>query len=389
MKPHFWLVLRLVGVTLAAFRPRDSKLKCEPSLTTVSGTLASAITGPLCSGDLLFEDNFDTLDYETWQHEITLAGGGNWEFQWYTNNRSNSYAEQGVLHIRPTLSANDFGESFLTSGTLNLHGGAPADQCTNPQFWGCERSGNPMNVLNPIKSARIRTVNSFAFKFGKVEVNAKMPSGDWLWPSVWFLPKHNAYGSWPASGEIDLLESRGNRDLMQGGVHVGVEQMTSSLQYGPYPQQNAWKTTHFARNTAQGNGFNKDFHRYQMEWTPDRITFSIDDVETGTINVGEGFWQYGNFDAKAPGTENPWRLGSIMAPFDQEFYCIINLAVGGTGYFPDDAVNPGGKPWLNSSPRAATDFWNGRNQWLPTWKLDSNYTKDASLQVDYLRIWAL
>lgn len=125
-----------------------------------------------------------------------------------------------------------------------------------------------MNVLNPIKSARIRTVNSFAFKYGKVEVNAKMPSGDWLWPAIWFLPKHNSYGSWPSSGEIDLVESRGNRDLMQGGVHIGVEQMTSSLQYGPYPQQNAWKTTHFARNTAQGNGFNKDFHRYQMEWTP-------------------------------------------------------------------------------------------------------------------------
>lgn len=148
----------------------------------------------------------------------------------------------------------------------------------------------------------------------------------------------------------------------------------------------------------------------------DRITFSIDDVETGTINVGEGFWLYGNFDLKAPGTENPWRFGSTMAPFDQEvrrkiypktpnlnrkyakdsipffafqFYCIINLAVGGTGYFPDDGVNPGGKPWLNTSPRAATEFWNGRNQWLPTWKLEENFSKDASLQVDYVRIWAL
>lgn len=68
---------------------------------------------------------------------------------------------------------------------------------------------------------------------------------------------------------------------------------------------------------------------------------------------------------------------------------IINLAVGGTSYFPDDAVNVGGKPWENGSPTAAADFWKARNTWLPTWNLVQNLSREASLIVDYVRIWAL
>lgn len=67
----------------------------------------------------------------------------------------------------------------------------------------------------------------------------------------------------------------------------------------------------------------------------------------------------------------------------------MNLAVGGTAYFPDDATNPGGKPWHNTSPTAMTDFWNGRGQWLSTWNLGVDNSKEASLQVDYVRVWAL
>lgn len=52
----------------------------------------------------------------------------NWEFQWYTNNRSNSFCEEGYLHLRPTLTSDVFGETFLSSGTLNIHGGSSADE---------------------------------------------------------------------------------------------------------------------------------------------------------------------------------------------------------------------------------------------------------------------
>jgi len=149
------------------------------------------------------------------------------------------------------------------------------------------------NIINPIRSARIRTVESFAFKYGRVEVSAKTPAGDWLWPAVWFMPKYNAYGSWPASGEIDLLESRGNRELVMNGVNIGVEQIGSTLHFGPYPALNGYPTSNFVRNSD--NGFNNGFHRYQMEWSPEAIRFSVDDIETGTVPLGDGFWERGSF----------------------------------------------------------------------------------------------
>lgn len=55
-------------------------------------------------------------------------------------------------------------------------------RCTNNANYGCERTGNAQNILNPIKSARLRTVHSFSFTYGRVETRAKMPKGDWLWP---------------------------------------------------------------------------------------------------------------------------------------------------------------------------------------------------------------
>lgn len=53
-------------------------------------------------------------------------------------------------------------------------------------------------------SARISTKNSVTMAFGKVEVRAKLPRGDWLWPAIWMLPKDSVYGDWPLSGEIDV-----------------------------------------------------------------------------------------------------------------------------------------------------------------------------------------
>lgn len=55
-----------------------------------------------------------------------------------------------------------------------------------------------------MQSARLTTQKSFSIAFGKVEVRAKLPKGDWLWPAIWMLPVNNTYGPWPASGEIDV-----------------------------------------------------------------------------------------------------------------------------------------------------------------------------------------
>lgn len=55
-------------------------------------------------------------------------------------------------------------------------------RCTNPSFQGCERIGSIPQIINPVRSARVRSLDSFAFKYGKVEISAKLPSGDWLLP---------------------------------------------------------------------------------------------------------------------------------------------------------------------------------------------------------------
>jgi beta-glucanase (GH16 family) len=152
-------------------------------------------------------------------------------------------------------------------------------RCTNAANLGCKRTGNHEHILNPIKSAKVGTLNSFAFKYGKVEIAAKLPSGDWLLPSIKFLPLRNVYGSFPASGEIDLLKARGNRDLIKNGVNIGNDQITSSLHYGPYANADAWQQTSFTHNlNDKGKSFASSFHRYQMEWTSDKITFSVDDI---------------------------------------------------------------------------------------------------------------
>lgn len=56
--------------------------------------------------------------------------------------------------------------------------------CTNEQWYGCERQGTPTNIINPIRSARLNTAESFSFKYGRIEVVAKLPTGDWLWPGI-------------------------------------------------------------------------------------------------------------------------------------------------------------------------------------------------------------
>lgn len=212
-----------------------------------------------------------------------------------------------------------------------------------------------------------------------------------LWPAVWLMPKHNAYSGWPRSGEIDLLESRGNTLLFdEANRNVGVKQVSSTLHFGPYWNVNGFENANFAKNDEL-TGFNENFHIYRVGWTPESIQFSVDNEVVGTINITEvgSFWELGNFDERAPGKFNPWQSATPMAPFDQEFYMIINMAVGGTnGFFPDVLRNMNGnKPWRNDSPTAFRDFWNGRNDWLPTWNLGDD--DSSHLQVDYIRVYAL
>jgi hypothetical protein len=97
----------------------------------------------------------------------------------------------------------------------------------------------------------------------------------------------------------------------------------------------------------------------------------------------ESFWEYGKFplgDGNGTRLENPWAgAASKSAPFDKEFYLILNVAVGGTnGWFKDGSS---GKPWLDSSPTARKDFWSAKDQWYPTWE------KQGFMEVKSVKMW--
>lgn len=130
--------------------------------------------------------------------------------------------------------------------------------------------------------------------------------------AVWLMPTQNKYGHWPQSGEIDLFESRGNAHYKDvNGTEIGVEQMASTLHFGPDPKKDAFRT---ALNFKSNNtGFNNGFHKYSFLWDESGIRFFVDDDEFAFISVDDGFWKRGDFNG-----ENIWASGTKMAPFDQE-----------------------------------------------------------------------
>eukprot|EP00301_Raphidiophrys_heterophryoidea_P025703 c8685_g1_i1.p1 GENE.c8685_g1_i1~~c8685_g1_i1.p1 ORF type:complete len:492 (+),score=111.31 c8685_g1_i1:69-1478(+) len=328
---------------------------------------------------LIFSDEFDTLNNAVWSHEVTMSGGGNWEFEYYTNNRTNSYVRDGILYLRPTLTADTLGQDALINGhTQDLWGDFKSvTSCTDPSFYGCSRMSNGANIINPIQSASVKSISSFSFKYGNLQVRAKLPKGDWIWPAIWLLPKSDVYGKWPASGEIDLVESRGNSN----GYPQGVESFGSTLHYGPFYPLDSWQFAHNVSSLASGD-FSDDFHTFGLLWTETSITTYLDDPSNIVLKLdmtNQNFWDLGKFPQTCA---NPWNTTSQsnMAPFDQEFFVKFNVAVGGTNtYFPDGV---GGKPWSNQSPTAALDFWNAHGAWFPTWQGEK-----AAMQVDWVRVY--
>lgn len=138
------------------------------------------------------------------------------------------------------------------------------------------------------------------------------------------------------SGEIDLMESRGNQHLYSGTKHVGAEQIASTLHFGPAAGIDAWRTAHYAKN-SEINGYDLDFHTYKLIWTPRDLQFYVDNELIGIIDANEGFFKRGKYDGS--NYTNPWVDGTILASFDQEFYVILNMAVGGTSFFSDYFAN--------------------------------------------------
>ncbi|EPE08092.1 beta- -glucan-binding protein [Ophiostoma piceae UAMH 11346] len=317
---------------------------------------------------LVMSDDFSggfRSDY--WTKEVQLGGFGNGEFEETTGTDENVFVQDGKLMIKATLQDaslldKDSIVDLLADGT-----------CTSTAFTDCVAATNTSagnsSVVPPTRSGRINTKKFASIKYGRVEVTARMPKGDWLWPAIWMLPVNETYGAWPASGEIDLVESRGNNhSYWLGGNNV----MSSTLHWGPSPGQDAWWRTNSKKSALHSTYADKEY-TFGLEWSEKYMFTYINSrlMQAIYINFDEPMWKRGNFasassEANYTNVNDVWgQTGRTNTPFDQPFYLILNVAVGGTnGWFTD---NKNGKPWLDASKNAKKDFWNARSQWFDTW----------------------
>ena len=241
-------------------------------------TLTVANNSPVTPGGalrLVWSDEFNAarLDPEAWYFEsgdgsqYGIPGWGNKELQWYLPDSAE-----------------------LRNGTLVITARKES------------QSGKSYT------SARINTRDRFAFRYGRIEARIRMPKGQGLWPAFWLLPQDNAYGTWAASGEIDIVEAT-NPGATGGNTIYG------TLHYGGQ----------FPNNVLSGEQYGvatdvtADFHTYVLEWDQAEIRWYVDSILFAVRNT----W----FTTAAP----------FPAPFDQRFYILLNLAVGGNFPGPPDA----------------------------------------------------
>lgn len=155
-------------------------------------------------------------------------------------------------------------------------------------------------------SARITTADRVAFRYGRIEARMKLPGGQGIWPAFWLLSQDSPYGSWAATGEIDVMEAT-NLGASGGNSVFG------TLHYGG----------EFPANVFSGNKTNvatdvtADFHTYAIEWDADEFRWYVDDVLYATQND----WYSGAAAISS--------TAGYPAPFNQAFHILFNVAVGG------------------------------------------------------------
>jgi beta-glucanase (GH16 family) len=245
--------------------------------------------------ELVWADEFEgtTLDRTKWTPEVSCWGGGNNERQCYTDRPENIGVEGGMLLLKARK------ERF-------------AGPARPPEI--AERD-NP-TLVQSHTSGKVRTIGLHAWRYGRIEARAKVPAGQGTWPAVWMMPQDNAYGSWPRSGEIDILEAVNiGAKCKECAGDKGENRTISALHFGDFAPQNRY-VDH--RNALPDLALPSDgFHVYAVEWGEGLIRFLVDDRVHLTVTADQ--WSTAARNAE----DNP------AAPFDQPFYVMANLAVGG------------------------------------------------------------
>lgn len=217
------------------------------------------------------EFNAGSLDAGAWTHQNGdgcpgICGWGNNELEYYTSRPENLFFQDGKLIIE-ARKENFSGKNYTSS--------------------------------------KILTQGKKTFKFGRIDMRARLPKGKGIWPAFWMLPQNNVYGGWPTSGEIDIMEMVGHEpNKTYGTVH-----------YGPGPG-----SLQVNRGATLASGtLNDEFHVYSLEWKQDQLKWYLDGVLFSTVNKTD-------------------LVASATYPFNETFFLILNLAVGGNWPGSPDAT---------------------------------------------------
>jgi beta-glucanase (GH16 family) len=272
------IVLSFLLIIIFAANRHDGKAMFFLSNKETKNIQYNKIVGEIDKNEsnwyLAWSDEFDyegLPDSTKWGYDIGGHGWGNNEQQFYTfKDTLNAKVENGFLKI-------------------------------------IARKQNKEN--RQYTSARLLTKGKADFKYGKIDIKAKLPGGKGVWPALWMLGDNISEAKWPLCGEVDIMEHVGHMpDSIFGSVHtkdynhvMGTQNTKGIFIKNPYGE----------------------FHNYSIEWTPEKIEFFVDGK------------RYNYFINEKKG-ETKW-------PFDQKLFLILNVAIGGNwgGQFGvDDNICP-------------------------------------------------
>ncbi|MCS6823322.1 MAG: family 16 glycosylhydrolase [Cytophagaceae bacterium] len=277
--------------------------KIKLSLWVISICLTHHCLSQHCWSEVWTDEfNGTTLDLTKWNYDIGdgcpgLCGWGNNEKQYYTSQTNNISVASGYLNITARYS--------------------PA-----------------VSAIADFTSAKIHTRDKYSFRYGKVEARMKLAAGIGVWPAFWMLPQPpNPNGGWPTSGEIDIMEFRGDIiNRVDGTVHYG----------------NSWPNNQHdgTSYTLSTGDFVNSFHIFSIEWEPGVIRWYVDGMLYKT-------------ETQTPNSLNPPSNNPVTWPWNENFYIILNLAVGG---------------WYTGNPSTAAIIGG-----------DVNWNR--TIQIDYVKVY--
>lgn len=262
--------------------------------------LASAVSVPApaqsasAAWTLVWADEFDgaELDRTRWAPEVSCWGGGNNERQCYTDRPENIRVEEGLLRLiaRPETHTGP----LLPDGAQGAPGGERTQDYT---------------------SGKLRTRGLASWRYGRFSARILLPEGQGTWPAFWMMPEEDAYGVWPLSGEMDIMEAV-NLETPCEDCADGIERRTSgALHFGARPPENTYL---FLKSKDESTpGPSREWRTYSLEWGEGIIQWLVDGRVFLRIEGDRWF------------TASPLAEGREFAPFDQPFHIAINLAVGG------------------------------------------------------------